>query len=212
VKARVIDRYTRVRATAAAFTDEPHLSTGYPMQLLARLSGARGTGESHRIPFVADTDEPVVYYAAAAARHRLDLFFKTSRIEARYKAARWHLLTAARHLVLSDSAPPFGDRQFRTWASPLLDALWSDTAGPALFLEAAAAVDAAGMDLSRRALRNASATQDLLQTVRGARTERAASAPTPAEPASELRSWLRHDELVEAQYLSVVVAVIQNSG
>jgi hypothetical protein len=36
VKARVIDRYTLVRATAATFADEAHLSTGYPMQLLGR--------------------------------------------------------------------------------------------------------------------------------------------------------------------------------
>ena len=169
VKARVIDRYTLVRATAAAFADEPHLATGYPMQLLARLAGSRSTGEHRaRISFFADSDEPVVYYAAAAAHYRLDLFFKTSRIEARFKPARWHLLAAARHLSLSDPAPKFGDKKFRTWVVPLMNIVWSDTDGPALFLRAAAAVEAAGLELSRRGLRNVAATQDLLSCVTGA--------------------------------------------
>ncbi len=78
VKARVIDRYTLVRAAAATFSDEPHLSTGYPMQLLARLAGARRSEDpGQRILLFGDSDEPVVYYAAASAQYRLDLFFKT---------------------------------------------------------------------------------------------------------------------------------------
>ncbi|MGI8438638.1 MAG: AIPR family protein [Thermoleophilaceae bacterium] len=162
VKARVIDRYTLVRATAAMFADEPHLSTGYPMQLLNRMAGARRAEERHRVPFFADSDEPIVYYAAASAHYRLDLFFKTSRIEAKYKPARWLLLTAARHISLGADAPRFEAKEFRSWAKPLIDAVWSDQHGPALFSKAVEAVEAAGLDLSRRALRNASATQDLL--------------------------------------------------
>jgi AIPR protein len=163
VKARVIDRYTLVRATAAAFGDEPHLSTGYPMQLLGRLAGSTRADESHsRMLFFRDTDEPIAYYAAAAAHYRLDLFFKTSRLEAKYKPARWHLLTAARHLVLSEDKPAFGDKKMRTWVKPLIDAVWSDTTGPRLFAKATEVVDASGIELSRRALRNTAATQSLL--------------------------------------------------
>jgi hypothetical protein len=100
VKARVIDRYTLVRATAATFADEAHLSTGYPMQLLGRLAGARrGEDSAQRVLLFGDADEPVVYYAAASGHYRLDLFFKTSRLEAKYKPARWHLLMVARHRV-----------------------------------------------------------------------------------------------------------------
>jgi hypothetical protein len=133
VKARVIDRYTLVRATAAVFTDEPHLSTGYPMQLLARLSSAPPSKDGHqRLLFFSDTDEPVVYYAAASAYYRLDLFFKTSRLDAKYKPARWHLLTAARHLVVNEQPPDFGASKFRAWVKPFIEAVWSDTEGPAL--------------------------------------------------------------------------------
>lgn len=163
VKARVIDRYTLVRATAAVFSDEPHLSTGYPMQLLGRLSGANQAKDGHqRTLFFADSDEPLVYYAAASAYYRLDLFFKTSRLEPKYKPARWHLLTAARHLALNNDMPGFADRKFRTWAQPFVDAVWSDTEGPALFGKAIEVVDSSGLVLSRTVLRNASTTQDLL--------------------------------------------------
>lgn len=166
VKARVIDRYTLVRATAAVFGGEPHLSTGYPMQLLGRLAGASSAGESaHRQLFFADADEPVVYYASASAHYRLDLFFKTARLEPRYKPARWHLLAAARHLVLPSEAPGFGEKRFRSWVKPLVDAVWSDTEGPELFVRATRVVDRSRLDLTRTALRNASATQDVLRAL-----------------------------------------------
>jgi hypothetical protein len=162
VKARVIDRYTLVRATAATFADEPHLSTGYPMQLLSRLAGAKRPDEGRpRRRFFLDDDEPVVYYASASAHYRLDLFFKTGRLEARLKPARWHLLRLARAIALEDSVPEFSDRKFREWVKPFVDKVWSDSDGPALFLAAAEVVDAADIELSRRSLRNTAATQEL---------------------------------------------------
>jgi hypothetical protein len=167
VKARVIDRYTLVRATAATFSDEAHLSTGYPMQLLARLAGTRPSDDTpQRQLLLHDADEPIVYYAAASAHYRLDLFFKTSRIEAKYKPARWHLLGIARHLVLEGQRPTFREKRFRTWVKPFVDAVWDDTKGPPLFQKAARVVEASGVDLSRAALRNASATQDVLRELR----------------------------------------------
>jgi hypothetical protein len=166
VKARVIDRYTLVRATAAVFSDEAHLSTGYPMQLLNRLAGARRPDDgSQRVLLFGDSDEPIVYYAAASAYYRLDLFFKTSRLDAKYKPARWHLLAAARHLQLPEEPPTFADKRFRKWVQPFLAAVWDEADGPALFVDAAATIDRAGVSLSRSALRNASATQDVLKAL-----------------------------------------------
>jgi hypothetical protein len=166
VKARVTDRYTLVRATAATFADEAHLSTGYPMQLLARLAGSRRADESgQRVLLFGDSDEPVVYYASASAHYRLDLFFKTSRLEARYKPARWHLLAVARHLRLADQPPAFSAKRFRTWVTPFLDDVWDDAAGPALFVAAAEVIERSGVDLTRTALRNASTTQDILRAL-----------------------------------------------
>jgi AIPR protein len=167
VKARVIDRYTLIRATAATFADEPHLSTGYPMQLLSRLAGAKRTEEGRpRRRFFSDEDEPVVYYAAASAHYRLDLFFKTGKVEARLKPARWHLLRLSRALALEGPVPAFGDKKVREWVKPFVDKVWSDKEGPALFVAAGALVDASGIELSRRSLRNTAATQELEETLR----------------------------------------------
>jgi hypothetical protein len=162
VKARVIDRYTLVRATAATFADEPHLSTGYPMQLLSRLAGAKRSEEGRpRLRFFSDEDEAVVYYASASAHYRLDLFFKTGKVEARLKPARWHILRLARALCLEEPVPSFSDRKFRDWVKPFVDKIWSDKDGPGLFVEAGEIVDKAGIELSRRSLRNTAATQEL---------------------------------------------------
>ena len=51
--------------------------------------------------------------------------------------------------------------------TPLIDTLWDDIEGPALFLEAVNIIEKSGLDLSRRSLRNASATQEILRVLQG---------------------------------------------
>jgi len=166
VKARVVDRYTLVRATAASFLAEAHLATGYPMQLLSRLAGARRSEDiGQRVLLFKDADEPIVYYVAASAHYRLDLFLKTARVDAKFRPARWHLLMVARHLVIPGAAPTFDNKRFRTWVTPFVDAVWDDVEGPALFVRAAKVIEMAGVDVTRSSLRNASATQEILRVL-----------------------------------------------
>ncbi|MCA0435703.1 MAG: AIPR family protein [Actinobacteria bacterium] len=161
VKARVIDRYTLLRAMAASFTDEPHLATGYPGQLVSRLRSTADEGGKRG--FFSDSDEPALYYAAATAHYRLDLFLKTQRLDAKYKPARWHLLMIARHLELGATNPDFSSKKARKWIQPYVDTLWDDTKSIKLFHRATEIIDGTDITLKRANLRNATVTTTLLQ-------------------------------------------------
>ena len=147
IKSRVIDRLTIVRSVAAVVLDEPHLATGYPAQLMSRLADARHQPDDGpgRLVFFGPEDEPVLYFAAAAAYYRLDVLFRTARLDPKYKPARWHILTVSRHLVLPGAAPALDDKKAaRPWPKPLLDKVWDEKAIE-LFTEAADIVERAGL-------------------------------------------------------------------
>lgn len=167
IKSRVIDRLTIVRSVAAVVLDEPHLATGYPAQLMSRLADARRHADegAGRVLFFAPQDEPVMYFAAAAAYYRLDVLFRTVRIDPKFKPARWHMLTVARHLVVPGQAPALGDsRAARNWPKPLLDRVWEDKAID-LFTHAAAIIEGTGLEISRPSLRNTAATTQILKAL-----------------------------------------------
>jgi len=169
IKSRVIDRLTLVRSVAAVVIDEPHLATGYPAQLMSRLADARRQSEegAGRVLFFGAEDEPIMYFAAAAAYYRLDVLFRTVRIDPKYKPARWHILTVARHLVVPGPAPALDDsKPARTWPKPLLEKVWEDKAID-LFTQAKTLVEGTGLEISRPALRNAAATAQVLKAVQG---------------------------------------------
>jgi hypothetical protein len=167
IKSRVIDRLTLVRSVAAVVLDEPHLATGYPAQLMSRLADARRSPDDGigRVAFFGADDEPGIYFAAAAAYYRLDVLFRTVRLDPKYKPARWHILTVARHLVVPGAAPALDDsKPARSWPKPLLDRVWDEKAID-LFTHAANIVESTGLELSRTALRNAAATTQILKTI-----------------------------------------------
>jgi hypothetical protein len=173
IKSRVIDRRTLVRSVAAVVFDEPHLATGYAEQLMSRLADTSGKSEetSGRALFFSEDDEPIMYFAAASAYYRLDVLFRTGRLDAKYKPARWHILTVTRHLVLPGEAPSLSDKRARNWPKPLLNAVWDEKAVD-LFARAAELVESTGLEMSRSALRNANATTQVLRAVTSVATDR----------------------------------------
>jgi len=71
-----------IRAFAAMFLEEPHRTS----RSYARVAAQVGTeifAEGHRL-------EP--YYAAGFALYKLEYMFRNSRIEPKFKPARYHLL------------------------------------------------------------------------------------------------------------------------
>ena len=173
VKARVIDRYTLVRSVAATFLEEPHLATGYPQQLMSRIVHPLEENTKHdsltkprkQHPIFEDNYQPVVYYAAASAYYKLDLLFKTGKIDPRFKPARWHMLALARQLTLPDSIPSFIDKKFDRWVSPFLDDIWDEEKALIMFLNTTSIISDSGLELSRSALRNTNSVEELKQSL-----------------------------------------------
>lgn len=159
VKARIIDRLTLLRSIAATFGDEPHIATGYGRTLVQQLGGE---GQGGRRKFLRDADEPIVYYAAAALYYRLDLYFKTGRIDSQFKPARWHILNLSRRIILDGPVPDFSDRKVRHWVKPLIDIVWKDDIEK-VFSRAVSVVEGADLEMNRLKLRSSAVTAELVK-------------------------------------------------
>jgi hypothetical protein len=137
--------------------DQPHRATGYVPHLLALL------GED----LLVDGHEPTPYYVSALAHYRLDNLYNAQKIDGRYRPARWHLLTAARHIALGndDLAPLTSTRIVRQMEN--IESLLNDTDGlNALFEEAVAVVETSlGASLDRDSLRNEASTERLREAL-----------------------------------------------
>ena len=83
---RVVTHSNLVRAVAAMFLNAPHQTTRSYKALKGNV-GREIFAKGHRL-------EP--YYLAALALYRLDINFRTQRIEPKLKPARFHILLAAR--------------------------------------------------------------------------------------------------------------------
>ena len=167
VKARVIDRTTLLRAVAATFGDEPHTSTGYAPQLVQRATkGSGGDLTGGRARYLSDDDEPALYYAAAAAHYRLDLLFKTNKLDANYKRARWHILAVSRQLAIKAKMPKYSDRKIRTWVEPYVDTIWDEQKSVELFTRAIKVIEDSGVEMTREALRSSGATAQIMAALK----------------------------------------------
>lgn len=158
VKARVIDRTVLVRSTASTFGHEPHTATGYSKDILKRLDTSKETDKRR---YLQNEDEPILYYAAASAYYKLDLWFKTGRIAPSYKPARWHLLHIARCISLNGDYTDFSNKKIRDKVRAYVDLLWDDVKCEELFSEAVKVLDSSDVKLSREILRGVSATHEI---------------------------------------------------
>lgn len=158
VKARVIDRTVLVRSTASTFGHEPHTATGYSKDILKRLDTSKETDKRR---YLQNEDEPILYYAAASAYYKLDLWFKTGRIDPSYKPARWHLLHIARRIGLDGDYTDFSNKKIRDKVRAYVDLLWDDDECEELFSKTVKVLDSSDVKLSREILRGVSATNEI---------------------------------------------------
>jgi hypothetical protein len=88
-KGRIVSPQTAIKTFAAMFLDEPHTTTKNYKSLRAK-AGTEIFARHHRL-------EP--YYVAAFAAYKLELQYRSLKIGADYKSARYHILLAARLLL-----------------------------------------------------------------------------------------------------------------
>jgi hypothetical protein len=159
-KTRVVNHDNLTRAFASTFLEEPHGATRNYTALKARM-GKDLYAEGHRL-------EP--YYVAAFAWYKLEYFFRSGRIEAKYKPARYHLLLAARLFAHQGMLPRWNSKNMETYCNVISETLWDQSKVESLFEKAAAAVhDVAKGVLNRDTIRTQIFTEGLLAKCGGSR-------------------------------------------
>jgi hypothetical protein len=135
-KTRVVTPANMVKAFAAMFLNEPHRTT----RNYAGLTGKVGKEifvKGHRM-------EP--YYAAALTLYKLEYFFRSGRLEPKYKPARFHILLAARLLAAGSVMPNMKANDMEKYCKGIMETLWDNTKADDLILRAAIVVDKAAAD------------------------------------------------------------------
>jgi AIPR protein len=131
-KTRIVTPANLIRAYAAMFLEEPHRTTRNYAALLDRV-GKDIFGPDHRLES---------YYVAAFALYRLEYFFRSQTLDAKYKPARYHILLAFRLLVSPLPLPRPNSHEMERYCETIQELLWDVDAADKLFVKASAAVDA----------------------------------------------------------------------
>ncbi|PWT73713.1 MAG: AIPR protein [Proteobacteria bacterium] len=143
-KTRIVTPANLIRAFAAMFLKEPHRTTRN-YAALANKVGEEIFVKGHR-------HEP--YYTAAFALYKLEYFFRSGRLESKYKPARFHILLALRILAVGDNLPRMNSHDMERCSKDLMGALWDTTKADELITRAASIVDlAAAGDFHRDRIR-----------------------------------------------------------
>jgi hypothetical protein len=144
-KTRIITQPNVIKAFAAMFLDEAHRTSRNYGALKTKV-GKEIFGKGHR-------KEP--YYTASLALWRLEYLFRNSRLDAKYKPARFHILLAVRLLAKPGvPLPQMNSREMEKYCSTLMETLWDSDRADDLITRAAAIVDkAAAGDFDRDKIR-----------------------------------------------------------
>lgn len=132
-KTRIITPQNCIRSFAAMYINEAHRTTRNYKALREQV-GEEIFDIRHR---------PELYYAAAYAFYRLEFLFRAKVIPSEYKAARFHLLMAARYLLVPGNIGQFNSKAAATHAETLWRVFWDQAESEKLFQEAMSVVDAA---------------------------------------------------------------------
>jgi AIPR protein len=130
-KTRVVTLANMIRAFAAMFLEEPHGTTRNYTALRGKV-GKEIFVDGHRM-------EP--YYTAAFALYRLEYFFRSGRLEPKYKPARFHILLATRIFANPDHLPQMNSHQMEDYSKKIMEKLWDQSNADSLIVQAAKAVD-----------------------------------------------------------------------
>ena len=136
------------------FLAEPHRTTRNYAALSSKV-GKEIFVKGHR-------KEP--YYTAALALYKLEYFFRNGRLEPKYKAARFHILLAARLLGNTEPMPKVNSREMEKYCRVLMETLWDANKADDLIGRAARIADlAAGENFHRDNIRTEPFTKKVIE-------------------------------------------------
>lgn len=153
-KGRIVSPQMALKTFASMFLSEPHTATKNYKDLRADV-GTKIFVKGHKL-------EP--YYVAALAAYKLELQYRTQKIDATYKSARYHLLLAARLIMDPKPLSPINSKDMEKRCAAMVEVLANSDKTDSLFQNAKAAIDkVAKGDLSRDNIRTITITQELIK-------------------------------------------------
>jgi hypothetical protein len=155
-KVRITSMQQLIRAFSSMFLDEPHRATRSYARQLQRI-GTTIFGPSHQL---------IPYYASAFAYYKLEYLFRSGQLDPRYKAARYQLLMAVRHIAGGSDMPAMTANKMEDYCDKLLAVLWDDKAALDAFQKACEIIDkVAGGSLDTDLIRTEKFTNDVLDAL-----------------------------------------------
>jgi hypothetical protein len=123
------------------------------------------------------------YYTAAFALYKLEFLFRSQKLEAKYKPARFHILLAMRILANPEPLPKMmNSKDMEKYCKTIMDALWDPTRADQLLLQAANVVEAAAAgDFHRDNIRTEPFTQRVIARAQIASAANTGQAGTSSE-------------------------------
>jgi hypothetical protein len=154
---RIVTHGNLVRAVASMFLGVPHQTTR-SYNAIKELVGTTIFAKGQRL-------EP--YYVAAFALYRLETNFRTQRINAKLKAARFHILLALRLLASSEAMPQLNAHQMERYCGVIMELLWDTAKANDLIARASSIVEeASGNNLHRDNVRTLPFTESVITRCR----------------------------------------------
>ena len=125
-----------MRAIGSMFMEVPHQTT----RRYKSLKDSIGKD------IFAKGQQLLPYYVAAFAAYKLDVNFRTQRIDPKLKAARYHILLAMRDLANPNPLPQMNARDMEDYCQVIADVLWHNIQADELCADAARLVEDAAED------------------------------------------------------------------
>jgi hypothetical protein len=152
-KGRIVPPQTAIKTFAAMFLGEPH-TTAKNYKLLRARIGTEIFVKGHKL-------EP--YYVAALTAYRLELQYRSQKISAPYKSARYHVLLAMRLLMDPAPLPPMNSKEIEKRCDAMIATLSDPATVDKLFQKAVQVIDkVSNGDLSRDNIRTQTMTAKIL--------------------------------------------------
>jgi hypothetical protein len=129
---RVVTHANLVRAVASMFSEVPHQTTR-SYKAIRDMIGKDIFVDGHKF-------EP--YYVAACCLFKLESLFRSNKIDAKLKAARFHVLLSAMKLLYSGRMPRMNSNEIVRLCNGIIDTVWRNDSDD-LFQRAANIVEAA---------------------------------------------------------------------
>jgi hypothetical protein len=153
-KTRVVTYDTMIRTFAAIFLNEPHRTTRNFKAIKAKLGGEIFAKDQRMEP----------YYASALAWYRLEFLLRNSRLESKYRPAKFHILLAVRILVAGYDMPALKANKMEQYCKKITDVLEDQNKAEEYISTAASLVaTVAGDNFHRDNIRTEKFTEDIVK-------------------------------------------------